>query len=232
MRFQTQTGGSTLTAQQPLNNIVRVALQGLSAVMGGTQSLHTNGYDEALSLPTADAATLALRTQQIIAHESGVADIADPFAGSYAVEALTDEIERRALELIGEIEKAGGAVVAIERGIIQDAIAESAYDWERAVESGQRRIVGVNFQRDKQETPVPIHHVDIQRVRRQIERTTAYKDEHASAERAEALAAIASAAEGTANLLPLMRRALLEGATLGQICDTLRSVWGEYRPRY
>lgn len=232
MRFHTQTGGSTLTAQQPLNNIVRVALQGLSAVMGGTQSLHTNGYDEALSLPTADAATLALRTQQIIAHESGVADIADPLAGAYAVEALTDEIERRALDLIADIEKVGGAVVAIERGIVQDAIAESAYSWERAVESGERRIVGVNFQRDRQETTVPIHHVDGARVRRQIERTRAYKAEHASPDRNRALSAIAKAAEGTDNLLPLMRAALLAGATLGQICDTLRSEWGAYRPRY
>ncbi|HUG14833.1 MAG TPA: methylmalonyl-CoA mutase family protein [Thermomicrobiales bacterium] len=232
MRFHTQTGGSTLTAQQPLNNIVRVALQGLSAVMGGAQSLHTNGYDEALSLPTAEAATLALRTQQIIAYESGVADIADPLAGSYAVEALTDEIERRALVLIDEIEKAGGAVVAVERGIIQDAIAESAFDWERAVESGERRIVGVNFQRDEHETPVPIHHVDGRRVRRQIERTRVYREERASAQRVDALSAVAEAARGTDNLLPLMRDALLAGATLGQICDALRAEWGEYRPGY
>lgn len=232
MRFHTQTGGSTLTAQQPLNNIVRVALQGLSAVLGGTQSLHTNGYDEALSLPTAEAATIALRTQQIIAFESGVADVADPLAGSYTVEALTDEIERRAFELIEEIEQAGGAVVAIERGIIQDAIADSAFIWEQEVESGTRRIVGVNFQRDENESPVPIHHIDQQRVRNQIDRTSAYKREHSSPAVDAALGAISAAAEGTDNLLPLMRRALVDGATLGQICNALRSAWGEYRPGY
>jgi methylmalonyl-CoA mutase, N-terminal domain len=230
LRFHTQTGGSTLTAQQPLNNIVRVALQGLSAVFGGTQSLHTNGYDEALSLPTADAATLALRTQQVIAYESGVTDTADPLAGSYVVEALTDEIERRALELMAEIESIGGAIVAIERGVIQEQIAESAYRWEEAVESGERRIVGVNFQRDEHEPAVPLHHIDHERVREQIVRTRAYKEQHASPALDAALAGVRAAAEGTDNLLPVMRSALLAGATLGQICNTLRDVWGEYRP--
>lgn len=230
LRFHTQTGGSTLTAQQPLGNVVRVALQALSAVMGGTQSLHTNGYDEALSLPTAEAATLALRTQQVIAYESGVTDTADPLAGSYVVEALTDEIERLALELMAEVEAQGGAVAAVENGFIQDAIADSAYIWEEEVESGARRIVGVNFQRDEQETTVPLHAIDRNRVEAQIARTRQYKQDHAGPAVDNALSSIRAAAEGTGNLLPLMRDALLGGATLGQICDTLRAVWGEYRP--
>jgi methylmalonyl-CoA mutase N-terminal domain/subunit len=232
LRFHTQTGGSTLMAQQPLNNVVRVALQALSAVLGGTQSLHTNGYDEALSLPTAEAATLALRTQQIIAHETGVADTADPFAGSYVVEALTDEIERRAYELMDEVAREGGAVAAIEHGFVQDAIADSAYQWEKAVESGRQRIVGVNFQRDKAETPVPLHQIDKEQTRRQIERTAQYKRDHAGPAVDRALAAVRAAAEGTDNLLYPMREALLAGCTLGQICNTLRGVWGEYRPGY
>jgi len=230
LRFHTQTGGSTLTAQQPLTNVVRVALQGLAAVMGGTQSLHTNGYDEALSLPTAEAATLALRTQQVIAYESGAADTADPLAGSYVVEALTDEIERLALELMAEIEEQGGAVAAVENGFIQDAIADSAYIWEEEVESGARRIVGVNFQRDAEETTVPLHAIDRERVQAQIARTRQYKQDHAGPAVNNTLAAVRTAAEGTANLLPQMREALLAGVTLGQICDTLREVWGEYRP--
>ncbi len=230
LRFHTQTGGSTLTAQQPLGNVVRVSIQALAAVMGGTQSLHTNGYDEALSLPTAEAATLALRTQQIIAFESGAADTADPLAGSYVVEALTDEIERLALELMAEVEEQGGAVAAVENGFIQDAIADSAYIWEEEVESGARRIVGVNFQRDKEETTVPLHHIDRDRVQAQIARTRQYKQDHAGQAVDNALSAVRTAAEGTDNLLPPMREALLTGATLGQICDTLREVWGEYRP--
>jgi methylmalonyl-CoA mutase N-terminal domain/subunit len=230
LRFHTQTAGSTLTAQQPLNNVVRVALQGLSAVFGGTQSLHTNGYDEALALPTAEAATLALRTQQIIAYESGVADTADPFAGSYVVEALTDEIERRAFALIDEIERMGGAVAAIESGYIQQQIAESAYAWEQAVEAGERRIVGVNFQRDEAAAPVPLHHIDRERVQAQIERTRAYKLHRDPEPVARALAGVRLAAMGTENLLPRIREALLARATLGEICDTLRDVWGEYRP--
>jgi methylmalonyl-CoA mutase N-terminal domain/subunit len=230
LRFHTQTGGSTLTAQQPLNNVVRVALQALGAVMGGTQSLHTNGYDEALSLPTAEAATLALRTQQVIAYESGIADTADPLAGSYVVEALTDELEQRALALMEEVDRLGGAVAAIERGFVQDAIADSAFRWEQEVESGERVIVGVNFQRDEQEPAVPLHQLDRERVREQIERTRRYKQERAGPAVGDALAAVHTAAAGADNLLPPMREALRAGATLGQICDTLRYVWGEYRP--
>lgn len=230
LRFHTQTAGSSLTAQQPLNNVVRVALQGLSAVLGGTQSLHTNGYDEALALPTAEAATLALRTQQIIAYETGVADTADPLAGSYVVEALTDEIERRALELIDDVERLGGAVAAIERGFVQDQISESAYAWEQAVEAGERRIVGVNFQRDENAAPVPLHHIDRARVNAQIERTRQYKLNREQGSVQHALAGVAAAAEGSDNLLPPMRASLRAGATLGEICDTLRDAWGEYRP--
>ena len=230
LRFHTQTAGSTLTAQQPLNNVVRVALQGLSAVFGGTQSLHTNGYDEALALPTAEAATLALRTQQIIAYETGVADTADPFAGSYVVEALTDEIERRARELMGQVEDEGGAVAAIERGFVQDQISDAAYRWEQDIQAGERRIVGVNFQHDAVDAETPRHHIDRERISAQIERTTGYKAAQDRARVDPALAGVARAAVGTDNLLPLMRDALCVGSTLGQICDVLRAAWGEYRP--
>jgi methylmalonyl-CoA mutase N-terminal domain/subunit len=230
LRFHTQTGGSTLTAQQPLNNVVRVALQALAAVMGGTQSLHTNGYDEALSLPTAEAATLALRTQQVIAYESGVVDTVDPLAGSYVIEALTDEIEQRAAALMAEVEEMGGAVVAIESGFMQDQIAESAFRWEEMVESGEQVIVGVNFQREEREPQVPLHHIDRDLVARQIERTRQYKQDHASPQVDAALAQVCTTAGSGRNLLPVMREALIAGATVGQICNALRDVWGEYRP--
>lgn len=232
LRFHTQTAGSSLTAQQPLNNVVRTTLQALSAVLGGTQSLHTNGFDEALSLPTEQAATLALRTQQIIAYESGVADTVDPFAGSYAVEALTDEIERKALELMARVEEEGGAVAAVERGFIQDEIAESAFEWEKQLETGEIRIVGVNFQRDEHEAEVPLHHINQEQVQRQIARTRAYKEAQDAEAVQAALSTVRSAAEGDANMLEVMRAALLAGATLGQICNVLRDVWGEYRPAF
>lgn len=232
LRFHTQTGGSTLTAQQPLNNVVRVALQALSAVLGGTQSLHTNGYDEALSLPTAEAATLALRTQQIIGYETGVVDSADPLAGSYLIEALTDELEERARTLIDEIEQRGGSVAAIESGFIQEEIAESAFRWEMAVQTSRQKLVGVNFQRDEAQAETPIYSVDRAEVQRQIKRTTAYKEQQDSGRVRSALACVADVARGTDNLLPLMRAAFLAGATVGQICDTLRAEWGQYRPRY
>jgi methylmalonyl-CoA mutase, N-terminal domain len=232
LRFHTQTAGSSLTAQQPLNNVVRTTLQALSAVMGGTQSLHTNGFDEALALPTEQAATLALRTQQIIAHESGVADTADPLAGSYVVEALTDEIERLALELMKRVEEEGGAVTAVESGFIQDEIAESAFEWEKRLEADELKIVGVNFQRDEHEAEVPIHNIDKDRVRAQIDRTRAYKDAQDRDAVDGALRSVRSAAEGDDNLLVVMREALIRGATLGQICDALRDAWGEYRPSF
>ncbi|CAN5236461.1 methylmalonyl-CoA mutase family protein [soil metagenome] len=230
LRFHTQTAGSSLTAQQPLNNVVRTTLQALSAVMGGTQSLHTNGFDEALALPTEEAATLALRTQQIIAHESGVADTVDPFAGSYVVEELTDEIERRALELIERIEQEGGAVAAVEKGFVQDEIAESAFEWEKRLQADELKIVGVNFQRDEHEAKVPLHHIDGERIRTQIERTRAWKAAQDTETVQAALQKVREAAGGDENLLVVMRAALVTGATLGQICNALRDVWGEYRP--
>ncbi|MCX7624444.1 MAG: methylmalonyl-CoA mutase family protein [Thermomicrobium sp.] len=232
LRFHTQTCGCTLTAQQPLNNIVRVAYQALAAVLGGTQSLHTNAYDEALGLPTEESATIALRTQQILAEETGVADTADPLGGSYFVEALTDEVERRAWELIETIEELGGAVVAIERGWVQAQIAESAYRWERAVEKGERVVVGVNRYQDAVPVSVPVHRLDEAAVERQIRRVQEYRARQDAGRVARALDRVEETARGSENLLPVLREALLAGATLGQICGRLRQVWGEYRPRF
>jgi methylmalonyl-CoA mutase N-terminal domain/subunit len=232
LRFHTQTCGCTLTAQQPLNNVVRVAYQALSAVLGGTQSLHTNAYDEALGLPTKESATLALRTQQILAEETGVADTADPLGGSYFVEALTDQIEARAWELIDEIEALGGAVAAIEQGWIQERIAESAYAWELRVASGERAVIGVNKYQDDHEVEVPVHRLDEVAVERQVARVRDYRARQDTARVAAALDAVERAARGTENMLPVMKAALLAGATLGQICGRLRQVWGEYRPGF
>lgn len=230
LRFHTQTGGVTLTAQQPLNNVVRVAYQAMSAVLGGTQSLHTNGYDEALALPTQEAATLALRTQQILSEETGVADTADPLAGSYFVEQLTDELEVRANEWIARVEEHGGAVAAIEAGFVQNAIAENAYQRELLREVGDDVVVGVNKYAEAETVNVPIQRIDIAATERQTERVRAYKalQDHAAVD--AALARVANAAEGTDNLLPVMKDALLAGATLGQIANALRAVFGEYRP--
>lgn len=232
LRFHTQTCGCTLTAQQPLNNIVRIAYQALAAVLGGTQSLHTNSYDEALGLPTEESATIALRTQQILAEETGVADTADPLGGSYFVEALTDEVEQRAWELIEAIEAMGGAVTAIERGWIQAQIAESAYAWEQAVERGERIVVGVNRYQDATPVQVPVHRLDEAAVERQIRRVQEYRARQDAERVARALDRVEEAARGSENMLPVLREALLAGATLGQICGRLRQVWGEYRPRF
>ncbi len=230
LRFHTQTAGCSLTAQQPLNNVVRVAFQALSAVLGGTQSLHTNGFDEALGLPTEDAATLALRTQQIISDETGVADTADPLGGSWFVESLTDEVERRAWELIEEVEQHGGAVAAIESGFVQQSIADSAYQWELEVLNGERPIVGVNKYQSEEEVDVPISRIDDEAVHRQIVRVTTYRARQ-DRQRVEAsLADVEAAARGTDNLLVVMKAALQSGATLGEICGRLRAAWGEYRP--
>src|SRR5215211_3932750 len=230
MRFHTQTGGVTLTAQQPLNNVVRVAYQALAAVLGGTQSLHTNGYDEALALPTQEAATLALRTQQILSEETGAADTADPLAGSFFVERLTDELEARANEWIGLVEKSGGAVAAIEAGVVQNAIAENAYRRELARESGEEVVVGVNKYAETESASVPIQRIDQAATARQIERARAYKaaQDQDAVERARST--VRETATGTGNLLPVMKAALLAGASLGQIADTLRGVFGEHRP--
>jgi methylmalonyl-CoA mutase N-terminal domain/subunit len=226
LRFHTQTGGSTLTAQQPLNNIVRVALQAMSAVLGGTQSLHTNGFDEALALPTEAAATVALRTQQIIGYESGVAAVADPLGGSYLIEYLTDEMTRSASALIGEVDEHGGAVAAIESGFMQDQIEEAAYAFQRAVDSGEEVIVGVNrFQQDAVEEIETLRYRD-DLEREQRDRLTELRTNRDNNAVAAALARVSEAARGGENLLPTMKEAHTALATIGEVSDALRRVFG------
>ena len=229
MRFHTQTGGVTLTAQQPLNNVVRVAYQALSAVLGGTQSLHTNAYDEALGLPTQDAATLALRTQQILADETGVAATADPLAGSYFVEQLTDEIEAKAREWLRQVEERGGAVTAIENGFVQNAIAENAFRLELARQRGDDVVVGVNRYIEEEDIDIELQRIDEDAVRRQIARVRSHKAAQDRNAVDRVLDRVLGSAQGGENLLPQMRDALCAGATLVQIGATLRSVFGEYR---
>lgn len=233
LRFHTQTGGVTLTAQQPLNNVVRVAYQALSAVLGGTQSLHTNGFDEALAIPTEESATLALRTQQILAEETGVSETVDPLAGSYFVESLTDQLEAKAQELIDEIDERGGAVAAIESGFVQNAIAENAYRREVARSSGGEIVIGVNrfADTDTESTPIHLHKIDQEMVARQVARTTAYKKQQDRVAVESALEAVRKVAAGTENLLPPMKNALLQGATMGQVAYALRDVFGEHKAR-
>ena len=229
LRFHTQTGGSTLTAQQPLNNVSRVTIQTLAAVLGGTQSLHTNGYDEALSLPTEEAARIALRTQQIVAFESGVTDTVDPLAGSYFVEALTDEVEKKAWELINKIDAMGGSVAAIEQGFMQDEIARSAYEYQRNIESGEKIIVGVNkFTIDK-ETPIPGFKVDDSIRELQVEKLRKLKSERNNTEVANSLESIANAAKDGTNIMPCVILAVENKCTLGEIADVLRKEFGEYK---
>jgi methylmalonyl-CoA mutase N-terminal domain/subunit len=229
LRFHTQTGGSTLTAQQPLTNVVRVAIQGLAATLGGTQSLHTNGYDEALALPTAEAATLALRTQQVLAYESGVPLSADPLGGSYYVEHLTDEIERRVRALLEDIDRNGGAAAAIARGEFQKAIGESAYRYQQGVERGEVVVVGVN--RFTEDAPPPhIAAPDYSALaRRQIERVRQARERRQDRPWREALAALTAAAGGAEPLMPRIVDAVRARATVGEISDSLRAVWGEFR---
>jgi methylmalonyl-CoA mutase N-terminal domain/subunit len=229
LRFHTQTGGATLTAQQPENNVVRTALEALAAVLGGTQSLHTNSFDEALALPTERAAKIALRTQQILAYESGAPDTVDPLGGSYFVEAMTGEIEARATEYIEKIEGMGGAVAAIEAGWMQDEIHESAYRIQEAVESGVRTVVGVNRYREE-EMPADIQRIDEAGVEAQKDRLRALRAKRDQAAVDRAVAAVEEVARGTENLLYPMKDALRVGATLGEVSDTLRKVFGEYRP--
>ena len=228
MRFHTQTAGSSLTAQQPLTNVVRTALEALSAVLGGTQSLHTNSFDEALGLPTEEAATLALRTQQIIAHESGVTDTVDPLAGSFVVEYLTDQLEAKALEIIEWVDRNGGAVAAVESGLVQAEIEESAYRTARAVESGQQVIVGVNRYQTEDGDHVPSLTIDPSLEPDQVNRLAAWKE--ARGDVTDELAAVRTAAGGSDNLLYPMKAALAAGATVGEVSDVLREVFGEYRP--
>jgi methylmalonyl-CoA mutase N-terminal domain/subunit len=230
LRFHTQTGGSTLTAQQPMNNVVRVALQSLAAVLGGTQSLHTNGYDEAISLPTEEAARIALRTQQIIGYESGVVDTPDPLAGSYFVESLTDEIERRAWEYVSRIDDMGGAVAAIERGYQMDEIEQAAYEYTKSIDDGERTIVGLNrFQVGDEPEPIPFP-IDPALERGQRDRLAAFKAARDDTAVHARLDDVRAAARGSQNLLAPMKEALRANATLGEVSDALRDVFGTYTP--
>jgi methylmalonyl-CoA mutase N-terminal domain/subunit len=228
LRFHAQTGGSTLTAQQPQNNVVRVAIQALSAVCGGAQSLHTNSFDEALALPSESAARIALRTQQILAAEAGGTDTADPLGGSYFIEKLTDELEQRASGLIEQIDDRGGAVAAIEQGFIQEEIEQSAFRYQQQVESGERVIVGVNEFHEADEEPIELHRLDPAAERRQLERTARLRAERNAEAAAAALARVREAARGTENMLPPMREALRARSTVGEICEALREEWGMY----
>jgi len=234
LRFHTQTGGSTLTAQQPQNNIVRTALQAMSAVLGGTQSLHTNGYDEALALPTEESARLALRTQQVIAYESGVTAVIDPLAGSYYVETLTNEIERRALEYLAQIDAMGGMLRAIESGFVQQEIQSAAYEFQKSVDSREQVLVGVNaFQVNpeeaEQETPVALQRIDPELERRQVERLRAFRARREPERALAAVRRVEERARGGDNLMPAIVEAVESDATLGEICDAMRRVFGEYR---
>ena len=231
LKFHAQTGGSTLTAQQVENNVVRVAYQALAAVLGGAQSLHTNGKDEALSLPTEQSVRTALRTQQILAHESGVADTIDPLGGSYYVESLTDDLEREAFELLDEIDRRGGMLDAIESGWVKRQIQDVAFDRQQEIESGDRVVVGVNRFEVDEDPHVDVEEVDEQQEAHQRERLQAVKDERDDEAVDAALAAVADAAVGDDNLLPPIVDAVKAYATVGEVSDVLRDEFGEYRPR-
>jgi methylmalonyl-CoA mutase N-terminal domain/subunit len=229
LRFHSQTAGSTLTAQQPEVNIVRTAIQALAAVVGGTQSLHTNGYDEALAIPTEEAARIALRTQQIIAYESGAAHTIDPFAGSYAVEHLTDEIVNRACEYLAKIEALGGMIKAIQRGFVQQEIQNSAYEFQRMVDSGEALVVGVNkFEIDREES-IAIQRIDEALERRQIERVRGLRARRNAGQWQSAIARVKRAASTGENLLPVVIEAVENYCTVGEVSNALRSVFGEHR---
>jgi methylmalonyl-CoA mutase, N-terminal domain len=229
LRFHTQTAGSTLTAQQPENNIIRTAIQGLAAVMGGTQSLHTNSYDEALALPTEQAARIALRTQQVIAYESGAAQTVDPLAGSYYIESLTNEIEKRAAEYLGKIEVMGGMLKAIERGFVQQEIQNAAYEYQQAVDEGNATVVGVNRFEVEQERPIPIQHINPALEPKQVGRVRALRAKRDPGLWKSALSQVENAARSGANLMPSILAAVEASATVGEISDAMRRVFGEYR---
>ena len=229
LRFHTQTAGSTLTAQQPENNIVRTALQAMAAVLGGTQSLHTNGYDEALALPTEQAARIALRTQQILAYESGVPQTIDPLAGSYYLETLTNEIEQRADQYLEKIDGLGGMLKAIERGFVQQEIQNAAYEYQRQVDHGEAIVVGVNRFAVEHETPILTQHIDEGLESKQIERLRALRARRDSGPWRAALQQVEDAARSGANLMPVILEAVEACATVGEISDTLRNVFGEYK---
>ena len=229
LRFHTQTAGCSLTAQQPLNNIMRTAFEALAAVLGGTQSLHTNSFDEALALPSEQAVQVALRTQQVIAYETGVCDTVDPLAGSYYLEYLTDQIEARARDYIDQIDRLGGAVAAIEKGFIQKEIGAAAYRYQQEIESGARVVVGLNkFQVKEEEKPSGLLKVDPAVGEKQQARLAELKSTRDNNAVEQALAALKAAAQGTDNLMPPILQAVKALATLGEICDTLRAVFGEY----
>ncbi len=231
MRFHVQTGGSTLTAQQPDSNVVRTTVQALAAVLGGAQSLHTNALDEALGLPTPSTARLALRTQQVLAFESGMTAPADPLGGSYYLESLTDGLEERVWAELREIEDRGGTLSALEDGYQQNAIGQAAYEFQRAVESGERIVVGVNaFVEEGDEQHPVAQAIDPEAERRQVERTRATRQARDAAAAEDAVGALEAAARGTENVLPRIRACVEASVTLGEISDALRAVWGEYRP--
>ena len=229
LRFHTQTGGSTLTAQQPQNNISRVTIQTLAAVLGGTQSLHTNGYDEALSLPTEVAARTALRTQQIVAYESGVANTADPLAGSFFVEELTNEVEDKAWKIISKIDSMGGSVSAIESGFMQDEISASAYSYQKEIETGEKIIVGVNKFQLKETDHIPVFKIDSKIQENQISKLTQLKSTRDNNKVSESLQKISDAAKTSKNLMPLVLEAVENYCTVGEISDVLRNEFGVYK---
>jgi methylmalonyl-CoA mutase N-terminal domain/subunit len=228
LRFHAQTGGSTLTAQQPENNVARVTVQALSAVCGGAQSIHTNAFDEALALPTERSARIALRTQQILQFEAGGTDTADPLAGSYFIESLTRELEERAWELIGRIDELGGAVAAVEQGFQQREIEESAYTFEQQVEAGGRVVVGVNRFAEDDAEEMELHRLDPESERRQVERTQQVRAGRDAAAAESALTRVRETARGEANLLPPIRDALAAHVTVGEVCGVLREELGTY----
>ena len=229
LRFHTQTAGSTLTAQQPENNIVRTALQAMAAVLGGTQSLHTNSFDEALALPTESSARIALRTQQIIAYESGAAQTIDPLAGSYYMEALTNQIETNALAYLEKIEAMGGMLKAIERGFVQQEIQNAAYEYQKAVDKKEAIVVGVNGFALDHEKAVPLQHMDESLERKQVERLQAVRVKRDQAKWLAAVKAVEDTARGTGNLMPVIVEAVEAHATVGEISDAMRHVYGEYK---
>jgi len=229
LRFHTQTSGVALMAQQPLNNVVRVTLQALAAVLGGTQSLHTNSFDEAYALPSEEAVTIALRTQQIIAHESRVADTVDPLAGSYCIESLTSQIEEKAARYIDKIDELGGAIAAIEKGYMQREIVESAYRHQREVENRDRIVVGLNQFTTEEETPIETLRVNPAAERKQTEQLRWLKQKRNLRKVKTVLNQLHNAAEHDENLMPIMIEAVKNYVTLGEICDVLREVYGEYR---
>jgi methylmalonyl-CoA mutase N-terminal domain/subunit len=228
LRFHAQTGGSTLTAQQPENNVVRVAVQALSAVCGGAQSIHTNAFDEALALPTERSVRIALRSQQILAHEAGGTDTADPLGGSFFIESLTDELEQGAQELIERIDELGGAVEAVEQGFVQREIEQAAFAYTEQVESGEKVIVGVNRYTEEESEGIELHTLDPAAEKRQLERTARLRADRNPDEAAAALERVRETARGDANLLPPMREALRARCTVGEICNVLREEFGMY----